>query len=165
MGLFSDKGDKHRLTLTGDWWYFAGALKMLLTRRGIELTTEGQEGNGWVFTLPGWPQDTVHITSFDNKTTIVIIQRHPESAVLWQDIKAQLEDMATYAREMRRDVHGPTGEEVIEIYYRARAAGGRKVTLKQLAEQYGFNVTYLSQAKRIYDAAGKWGAKAQNEPK
>lgn len=49
-------------------------------------------------------------------------------------------------------------EKVIEHYYRARAAG-HKVTLRQLAQQSGFNADYLSQVKAAYDRAGKWGSK------
>jgi hypothetical protein len=49
-------------------------------------------------------------------------------------------------------------EKVIESYYRRRAAGS-KVTLKQMAEAYGYHRTYLSQVKKEYDLAGKWGSK------
>ena len=43
-----------------------------------------------------------------------------------------------------------TGEDVVAYYYQRRAVGD-KVTMKQLAEQYGFNPDYLSQVKTAYD--------------
>jgi hypothetical protein len=49
---------------------------------------------------------------------------------------------------------------VIETYYRRKAAGG-KVTLKQLAEETGYSVAGLKVAKQRYDAAGKWGSKTR----
>lgn len=49
-------------------------------------------------------------------------------------------------------------DSIIETYYHRKAAGS-KVTLKQLAQQHGYNYSYLSQVKRQYDDAGKWGSK------
>ncbi len=160
MRPFSDsnKDTRHRVTLTGDWWYFAGALKMLLSQRGIALASDGQEGEGWILTLSGWPQDTVLINGAESKTVIVITQRNPESNHLWEEVKKQLEDMAAHAREMRRECGIMTGYEVVEIYFRSRAAGS-KVTLKQLAQQYGFNYKYLSNVKSTYEKQGGWGSK------
>lgn len=153
-----------RLTLAGDWWYYAGALKTLLSVDGFT-PNDGPQRDGWSISAGDWIQDTAIVTGKDGRTSVTITIRNPNPAPRWHRYADQLEEMSTHAREMRRDAYGPTGEEVIEIYYRSRAARGKKVTLKQLAEQYGFNVTYLSQAKRIYDAAGKWGSKAKNEPK
>lgn len=153
-----------RLNLVGDWWYYAGALKTLLSVDGF-IPNDTAVRDGWTMSAGHWTQDTALVTGKDGRTTVVITIRNPEPAPRWHHYAGQLEEMSTHARQMRRDVYGPTGEEVIEIYYRARAAGAKKVTLKQLAEQYGFNVTYLSQAKRIYDAAGKWGSKTKNSPK
>lgn len=47
----------------------------------------------------------------------------------------------------------------IERYYRARAAGDRRMTLKRLAQETGYSPGYLGQVKFEYDRAGKWGSK------
>jgi hypothetical protein len=159
----SDRQSIIRLNLVGDWWYYAGALKTLLSVDGF-IPNDTPQRDGWSMSAGDWTQDTAILTGKDGRTTVTITIRNPEPAPRWHHYARQLEDMSTHAREMRRDVYGPTGEEVIEIYYRSRSAGS-KITLKQLAEQYGFNVTYLSQAKRLYDAAGKWGSKAKKAPK
>lgn len=51
-------------------------------------------------------------------------------------------------------------DAVIERYYRSRASGGRK-TLKQIAQEAGYNYPYLSLCKSRYDAAGKWGSRGK----
>lgn len=152
-----------RLTLVGDWWYYAGALKMLLSVDDF-VPTDGEEPNGWVLHAGNWEQDTALITGCDGRTTITITIRNAASGPPWSRYAAQLQDMAAEAREMRRTVLGPTGEEVIELYYRSRAAGHKKTTLRQLAQQYGFHPNYLSQVKRAYDEAGGWGSKTKAAP-
>lgn len=52
---------------------------------------------------------------------------------------------------------------VIGLYYR-RKARGVKVTLRQIAEEHGYNYSYLSQVKVAYDKAGKWGSKRKETP-
>lgn len=52
----------------------------------------------------------------------------------------------------------PSAEQVIERYYRSRAAGAR-TTLRQLAKDTGFSYGYLRSVKVEYDRAGKWGSK------
>lgn len=52
-------------------------------------------------------------------------------------------------------------ELLIEHYYRSRARGS-KTTLKDIADQSGFNYDYLRQVKARYDAAGGWGSKKKS---
>lgn len=51
-----------------------------------------------------------------------------------------------------------TSDQAIEYYYRSRAAGSQK-TLREVAEETGFNHGYLRQVKQRYDADGKWGSR------
>jgi hypothetical protein len=98
-------------------------------------------------------------TGNDGRTDITIRPANTASIGYWQRAVERLRMFVETARDLRRDALGPSGEEVIELYYRSKAAGG-KVTLKALAEQYGFNRKYLSNVKRAYDARGGWGAKS-----
>jgi hypothetical protein len=55
-------------------------------------------------------------------------------------------------------------ERAIEAYYRAKSKSMRRITLRSIAEKFGYNYTYLSQVKSAYDRAGKWGAKHKAKP-
>lgn len=68
-----------------------------------------------------------------------------------------LELLASGGHNFRRWLE-PNADEVIERYYRSRAAGAR-TTLRQLAEDTGFSYGYLRSVKAAYDKAGKWGSK------
>jgi hypothetical protein len=52
----------------------------------------------------------------------------------------------------------PSADDLIERYYRSRSQGSR-VTLREIAEQYGFSYEALKKHKQRYDNAGKWGSK------
>jgi hypothetical protein len=146
-----------RRTFTGDWWYFAGALKALLTSQGFT-PNDGPQRDGRVLYAGGdWTHDQVTITGKDSKTTMVVEIYAPERAESWRKIVLLLEEMAIHARFMRQQVIGTTPQELIETYYRSRAAGG-KVTLKQLAQQAGISYSYLTKAKMAYDHSGKFGS-------
>jgi hypothetical protein len=78
-----------------------------------------------------------------------------------EKLTAIVVEMMLNRSETIRDLTAPpqiTAEYLIERYYRIKAQGG-KVTLKQLAEKYGFNHSYLRTVKTEYDKAGGWGAK------
>ena len=93
-------------------------------------------------------------------TVISIICEHPEDIELYENIIQEIGHVAMRAREFKRDNQKITGEMAIERYYR-RKARGSKVTLREIAETYGFNESYLSQAKKKYDQEGKWGSKSK----
>jgi hypothetical protein len=93
--------------------------------------------------------------------TQVIVYTGPGAYEGFIDMLHQLETFSDQVRTMRHAASGLTAEEVINRYYRSRAAGG-KVTLQQLADEHGFNRSYLRAAKMEYDKAGKWGSKKKN---
>lgn len=105
------------------------------------------------------------ITITGQKTTTRIVIQQPEGATHSAELDAivnEIRDIAAWAREIHRDSQKITAEHLIEQYYRTRAQGA-KTTLQQLADEYGFSSTYLREAKRKYDQAGKWGAKPKKK--
>jgi hypothetical protein len=55
-------------------------------------------------------------------------------------------------------------EHAVAYYYHANAASKRRITLRSIAEKFGYNYSYLSNVKSAYDRAGKWGAKNKATP-
>jgi hypothetical protein len=152
----------------GEWWYFASMIQIgifePLAWPGTRMETRPNPHGCTIEITSGATRlAAATITSTGEQTTIAVIA-HTAHAAVWQTLLLTVQRMAENARQIRRNARGPTGEDVIEIYYRSRAAGG-KTTLRQLAAQYGFNPSYLSQVKKQYDEAGKWGAKVKAEPK
>jgi hypothetical protein len=159
-------------TYHGDWWWIAAHITVLLntTQRAREeqnlarLRWE-QDTQPGQMTFKGSTDQGEQVLSLavsgsEGKTTIQFSDAEPVIG-FWQPIIIQVRTVAEQAHKVRRLV-APTTDEVIERYYRARAAGG-KVTLKQLAQQYGFNYSYLRAVKSEYDKAGKWGSNVLGE--
>ena len=90
--------------------------------------------------------------------TITITCERDEDVEKFEGIIQEVGHSAMRARMYKQDSYRITAEWIIERYYRRRARGN-KITLRELAKQYGFSESYLSQAKKKYDQAGKWGSK------
>ena len=110
----------------------------------------------------------IDITGEDDITRIAItyhpaefaekhLERHRER---FTALIQEIQNLAFWADRFKHDSQKITAEWVIERYYRQRARGS-KTTLRELAKLHGFSESYLSQAKRKYDAEGKWGSKSK----
>lgn len=147
-------------TIAADWWMLAGALRALLYRdRRNDPNAPSYSSvplDGYRFTIGGLA--TVQLSTGAAPTTVRIeYPRQPGADDYFNGLYRYLAVFADSADSIRREVQ-PTADNVIQRYYRARAAGG-KVTLKMLAEESGYSYEYLLKAKQRYDRAGKWGSK------
>ncbi len=110
-------------------------------------------------------KQAITITDLGHANHILVDCDREDDMPIIQEIINTVVHSSMRAREFKRDNQKITAEMAIERYYR-RKARGSKVTLRQVAETYGFNESYLSQAKRKYDQAGKWGSKSKkSDPK
>ena len=100
------------------------------------------------------------VTDLGHANHILVNCDREEDIPMIQEIINTVAHSAMRAREFKRDNQKITGEMAIERYYR-RKARGSKTTLREIAEAYGFNESYLSQVKKKYDQAGKWGSKSK----
>ena len=153
----SDEQKDELIHVFGDWWvlaaYFQDAIRHETGGYPTLNVTPGRcllsSGIGAAIITPG-----------DENMTTITIHRYGhknETRVEWDHIVSQAKRFSDNMRTIKRGGQ-PTAEDVIERYYRARAQKCR-ITLRQLAEEYGFNESYLRQAKVQYDRAGKWGSK------
>jgi hypothetical protein len=110
--------------------------------------------------------DTIEMrfTGHDDVTTVNARFGDTADESRCEDMIRRLTIVARAARQLKDDTEKPSAERVIEMYYRTKAQKG-KITLKELAHRWGFNESYLRQAKIEYDRAGKWGAKSKVKPK
>lgn len=160
----SDESIQIRRRLPCEWWPLAGQLRAALDRRRGDPDlrwTSQPASSGCIIHIGPHPLASP-IAQFmfvgkDDSTTLVvttIAHNVPKIQSFIDDLAA----MAREARDARRGSVGETPDELIEEYYRRRAAGS-KVTLKQLAAQAGISYSYITKAKMKYDRAGKWGSR------
>jgi hypothetical protein len=148
----------------GEWWWYAGAFyahHQLPTLKAFYGNSGGTQTVALISELGGAAQSLGEITfvGSDNETHVYVTFAESEEAPrFWQNAIRALREMSAHARLFRQEAGKMAADDVIETYYRRRARGTR-VTLKQLAEEYGFNVNYLRTVKTAYDKAGRWGSK------
>lgn len=139
------------ITLAGDWRIYEAAC---LTLRPKGVATPHANGSRITH-----PYGTLQFADDAEQATITAMPRLPEHAPFWREL---LDDLTAMAVQLAEAPQAPwrkrTTDSIIEAYYRARAAGDRKITLKQLAERHGVGYSWLRQRKMHYDAEGKWGA-------
>ena len=161
-----------RLSLPGDWWYFAAAFHEAHRADRVGIAGHGT-GNVYTYAVavrpeeqytPAIPLGEILFTSDGNYTQVYITFSVPSAEPFWRGVESFLRKMAALARAHRQEAIGTTPDEIIEYYYRSRAAGG-KVTLTQLAEQAGLSYSYITKAKMKYDRAGKWGSRVKETVK
>lgn len=140
------------------WWYYAAFLQDVIRRAGIQITAALTTAQPTKQTHIATMRGIVIVAAAENATQITI-QPFGDTRPEWEEISRSTRRFFETAQSIRRSVE-PTADELIERYYRSRAAGG-KVTLKQLAGQHGFNYKYLSSVKSAYDERGGWGSKIQ----
>jgi hypothetical protein len=154
-------------TLRGDWWYYAGAFYAYYQLPTLRAFYGNVHGNGVtqkaavIRDLGGIGQSLGEITfvgSDDETHVFVTFSEIEEAPHFWQNAIQVLKEMSAHARHFRTSAIGMTADDVIETYYRRRAAGS-KVTIQQLADEFDFSPNYLRTAKAAYDKAGKWGSK------
>jgi hypothetical protein len=149
-------GDINIPALPGEWFVFAAYIQDVLRR------TMGSGRLAVVTSVPARSHissdlGTVNIVGEGNTTTLRIHPWRDDTAPEWGGIAGQIRRFANDMQAIRR-VGKPTADEVIERYYRSRAAR-RRVTLRQLAEETGYNYSYLRDVKVEYDRRGGWGSK------
>ena len=130
-----------------------------------EFSGSADLGGGVILTGHGvgrYKAADITITGQDTTTRIVIQQEGSTFSTELEAIMHEIKHTAMWARDLHRDSQKMTGERLIERYYRSKAHG-TKITLRELAEQHGFNPAYLREAKRKYDQAGKWGTKPRKK--
>jgi hypothetical protein len=152
-------------TLPGEWYWLAivfGAGQSAYD--GIWLSgPRGGDGGKWTAYKDDPPREVGSITFTPTKEgRATLIEITPATAAdlhdYWYPALNRLESHAKEAQQMRRSQQ-ITADEAIEYYYRSRAAGGRKITIREVAERFRLSHTALLKHKQRYDAAGKWGSK------
>lgn len=137
----------------GDWWVLAAAFEQLAAylARGYDPNPSGHiEGDGYYVDVFGL--GSIRFSGSNGQTQIVVT---PTSGSLdyWMRTLERLQMFNDDAWRLQRDA-APTAEQLVEHYYTSRDKG-IKVTLKQLATQYGFNYKYLSSVKAAHDKRRK----------
>lgn len=147
------------LSISGEWWWLAGVAVAAAAATHTLFQIEEPENDGVTLRLSqlGQPLGTLTLKGSGGATT-VHYETDMAHASYWEDIIDALHRAARTAQRLRRGAWGATPENIIEHYYRSRAAGSN-VTLGELAEQTGFSEKYLRKRKVAYDKAGKWGSK------
>lgn len=150
----------------GDWRLIAGTLAADMYRTGWKPRTVGV-------------RDGVNMTIYDDRMVervadvslrigdamiLIEVKAHDSQAAAWEKELTYLAEVVEQVRQLH-EMTRPTANDIVETYYRRKAAGG-KVTLKMLAEESGYTYAYLQKAKQRYDAAGRWGSKKRiKQPK
>jgi hypothetical protein len=139
------------ITIAGDWRIYEAACLHLRPKGAATPRVNGSS--------IATPHGTLQFAGDTEQATITAMPRSAEDVPFWTEL---LSDLAAMAERLAQAPQAPwrkrTTDSIIEAYYRARAAGDRKITLKQLAERHGVGYSWLRQRKMAYDAAGKWGA-------
>lgn len=161
--------------IAADWWLLASAAQTLLlhdrqrdegrcaedeTPRAPRHTSSIPERDGQRLNLGsphriGYNVGTLRFTK-EPGGTLARIEVAPAFYEYCLTLVDRLAQIIGSARSFQQDQ--PTAADVVETYYRRKAAGG-KATLKMLAEETGYSLGALKKAKRQYDAAGRWGSK------
>jgi hypothetical protein len=97
------------------------------------------------------------VASISGEHTIVAIQPEPGYEDAWRQFAERLEKFAWAAHEARLNM-APNPDELVERYYRSRAAG-TKMSLRKFAESTNVNYEALKKWKQSYDRRGGWGSK------
>jgi hypothetical protein len=150
-------------TIAGDWRLLAGILAADVTRAGQHpVSRAGSYGVSMTIFAQEPDVDIVAHVLFHGVggTTLVQVEAPPAGLEHWRQELLFLARSVQFT-ESYDELTRPRAAEVIETYYRRKAAGG-KVTLKVLAEETGYSLAYLKTAKRRYDAAGLWGSKKKS---
>jgi hypothetical protein len=90
----------------------------------------------------------------DASATTIRVTAPADQEQAWIDRLQRIDDIAAIARERRQAAQKLTAEDVIVRYYLMKRIG-KKTTIKQLAQEYGFNENYLYQVKSNYDKSDK----------
>lgn len=167
--------------IAADWWILVGAAQAILShdeqrdkqRCADDRTPRAPNYNS------GPDADGFHISFYDPQqfgrrlgelrftrgATAAIVRGEvaPEVYSYCADLVETLDRIAGLGHNVRR-WYEPNADEVIERYYRSRAAGAR-TTLRQLAEDTGLSYEALKKHKQRYDRAGKWGSKRDKVPR
>lgn len=153
-------------TVPGDWWTIAAAFQNLAAYlakdKNIAQPFGGPGRDGYTVALYGTDRTRLGEITFSGRngqTDITIIPASMASMEYWTYTFERLQIFARAAHDLRRE-NQPTADEVIQRYYKSRAAGGRK-TLRQIVEETTYSYDYIRKAKRAYDAAGKYGSKKE----
>jgi hypothetical protein len=152
--------------LRGEWFWCAMLYEALTGPDLAVLNNEpgrkhDPEHLGWAFYMFAAPDKTIAIVRFTGRDDITVAHAEyetPEAERACRELFARMERYVERARDFKRHNKKISADAAIESYYRSRAQGG-KTTLAEIAHRYGFNESYLRQAKMAYDRAGKWGSK------
>jgi hypothetical protein len=158
-------------TIRGEWHWVVTLFDVEREPTYLKITNFGSRQDR----TPVGTQEIVYFLDRDNPNRMKITLRKQNEITLaiaeCSDVEAVkhcehifswLESVVESALDLKRATVKQTADQVIEHYYRAKSRGA-KITLKQLAERYDFNESYLRQAKIAYDRAGKWGSKSKGK--
>ena len=168
--MSEEQPDALQMTVPGDWWYLAAAARQMArvpTKENSMPSVETLQAGHYTLIIHNAelarPIGSLMFVPGKHSTTLHVRPATVADAPYWNIFSERLHALAYEARRLRDRTTKPTAEELIERYYRTRAAG-RTITLRELAEEHGFSVSYLSQVKVAYDKAGKWGSKNKGTP-
>ena len=142
--------------LAGEWWYFAGQLRMALGHK------QGDPDWEW-FPTPTASGCIIHIgprLTPEKIARILFVGKGGNTTLLvhtipsnWPDVQPLIDDlvaMASEARDARRGSLGETFREILDDYYERKARGESPI-LRDMARRAGVNIGSLRQAKIRYD--------------
>jgi hypothetical protein len=158
-----------------DWWLVTAAFEMIANKlppypdifsMGTSVERELKHIRySAIADSPDGSYVSVGIITFrlkGNSTEVETRSDSEEFISYWRNILEALSAFVAATTRIRQ-AYELTADDVVERYYRSRAAGSR-TTIKQLAEQYGFSYESLKKHKQRYDAAGKWGSRKGQFP-
>jgi hypothetical protein len=159
------------VTIHMEWWIVAAAFHLIYqqpephpTSPIADSATLNDQLQRYTFNVYlqdfDTPLGTMVLRPKDGSTQVQTMSEAEQYIPYWQALVQLLSSFAATALELRRKEIGARPDELIETYYRSRAAGG-KITLKQLAAQAGISYSYITKAKMAYDRAGKWGSRVK----
>jgi hypothetical protein len=153
--------------ITGEIWWIAAVVKHTVLNLPDRAWYRESAGIWEAGELPDFKQDPTpwdesqyrpNLWSIavlgDSTTTMIRVTTPADKEQVWIERLQQIDWLAEIARDLQRLARKMTAEGVIERYYYIKRSG-RKATIKQLSQEYGFNENYLYQVKAAYDKSGK----------
>jgi hypothetical protein len=154
--------------LPGEWWYLAGALMAEFDRDGVRYYTYPRQQavsiNVYIgpVRVPSRPTATITLRAVPAGTAVG--HSFDGENVYWKAKYLHLKAIAQNALSVHKMVE-PTYDELVERYYRSRSQHGRRVTLRQIAEEAGVSYASLRKRKMEYDQRGGWGSNKPEQSK
>lgn len=150
----------------GEWWHLAGTLMADLDRdraQGMAVRyyayaqTKGVSISAYIgpVRVPSRPTAIITLRAVAAGTAVAYGTSGDDA--YWEAKYTHLKAVAQNALSVHKLVE-PSYDELVERFYRSRSQGGRRLTLRQIAEEAGVSYASLRKRKMEYDQHGGWGS-------